>query len=87
MVVSLGKKAAVADKLGTGRTPMQCARRHQQIEQNSGVRLDWSPYEDEMLRMAVSLHGTKDWRRIAASVPTRTAQQCLYRWTRVSRFF
>lgn len=40
----------------------------------------WSSEEDKRLKVAVTLFGTKNWRKIAQFVPGRTGTQCLERW-------
>lgn len=43
----------------------------------------WTPEEDDLLREAVKLHNGKNWKKIAETVPGRTAIQCLHRWQKV----
>ena len=43
----------------------------------------WRIWEDESLRMAVTLCGGKHWKRIAELVPGRNHVQCLQRWKKV----
>jgi hypothetical protein len=40
----------------------------------------WTPEEDDMLRNAISVHGTSKWSLVASLVPGRTAMQCSTRW-------
>jgi hypothetical protein len=40
----------------------------------------WTREEDEMLRHAISVHGTSKWSLVASLVPGRTAMQCSTRW-------
>lgn len=40
----------------------------------------WTHEEDEMLRAAISVHGTSKWSLVASMVPGRTAMQCSTRW-------
>ena len=40
----------------------------------------WTAEEDEMLRTAISIHGTSKWSLVAAMVKGRTAMQCSTRW-------
>jgi hypothetical protein len=40
----------------------------------------WTPEEDEMLRTAISIHGTSKWSLVASMVKGRTAMQCSTRW-------
>lgn len=43
----------------------------------------WKPEEDEALRKAVAEHSSKNWKAIAAAVPSKTSIQCLHRWRKV----
>jgi hypothetical protein len=43
----------------------------------------WSTEEDENLRSAVQAHSGKNWKAIAAVVPSKTSIQCLHRWRKV----
>jgi hypothetical protein len=40
----------------------------------------WLEFEDTALRMAVAENGSKNWKQIAQSVPSRTNIQCYHRW-------
>lgn len=40
----------------------------------------WTPEEDDMLRTAISIHGTSKWSLVASMVKGRTAMQCSTRW-------
>ena len=40
----------------------------------------WTSEEDEMLRTAISIHGTSKWSLVASMVKGRTAMQCSTRW-------
>ncbi|CAO3672428.1 unnamed protein product [Rhizopus stolonifer] len=40
----------------------------------------WTHEEDELLKQAVSIHGSHKWSLIAAHVPSRTPMQCSTRW-------
>lgn len=44
------------------------------------VAKHWSEEEDERLLQAVNEHGSKNWRKIADFVQTRTAEQSAQRW-------
>jgi hypothetical protein len=46
----------------------------------SVIRGAWRPYEDDLLRIAVSRCGTCQWSAVAALIPGRTATQCRERW-------
>lgn len=43
----------------------------------------WKEDEDQLLRVAVKLHGEKDWKLIASEVCSRNHVQCLQRWKKV----
>lgn len=45
--------------------------------------IKWTKEEDEALRSAVELHGARNWKHIALSLPQRTEVQCLHRWQKV----
>ena len=40
----------------------------------------WTTEEDDMLRTAISIHGTSKWSLVASMVKGRTAMQCSTRW-------
>ena len=40
----------------------------------------WTQEEDDMLRTAISIHGTSKWSLVASMVKGRTAMQCSTRW-------
>ena len=40
----------------------------------------WTTGEDDMLRAAISIHGTSKWSLVASMVKGRTAMQCSTRW-------
>lgn len=40
----------------------------------------WTQEEDDRLRAAVQHHGTKNWNRVAKSMPGRNGKQCRERW-------
>ncbi|CAA0810578.1 Myb-related protein 3R-1 [Striga hermonthica] len=43
----------------------------------------WTPEEDEILRMAVQRFKAKNWKKIAELIKDRTDVQCLHRWQKV----
>jgi len=43
----------------------------------------WTEEEDDLLRKAVELNVSKNWKTIAKSVPGRNEQQCIQRWKNV----
>ena len=43
----------------------------------------WSTEEDDSLRSAVQVHSSRNWKAIAAAVPSKTSIQCLHRWRKV----
>jgi hypothetical protein len=61
-----------------------------ELENGTGVdgsinRAKWLESEDAALRNAVAVHGAKNWRIIAAEIPSRSDVQCLHRWQKVLR--
>jgi hypothetical protein len=40
----------------------------------------WTADEDSKLKVAVQMHGGKDWKAIATLVQGRTERQCCRRW-------
>ncbi|KAG0591135.1 hypothetical protein KC19_1G152700 [Ceratodon purpureus] len=75
--------AAIAEELGTQRTPAQCAIRYQRSLNASILRSNWTPEEDEQLQAAVEKFGEKDWQTVAACMEGRLGSQCMSRWTKV----
>ncbi|CAL9226100.1 unnamed protein product [Arabidopsis halleri] len=64
-----------------GRTGPQCSNRWKKSLHPSRTRKrNWSSEEDKRLKVAVTLFGTKNWRKIDQFVPGRTGTQCLERW-------
>lgn len=43
----------------------------------------WTVIEDEALRKAVDANNSRNWKKIAISLPGRTDVQCLHRWQKV----
>jgi hypothetical protein len=75
---------AVAEELGTNRTPFECLRHYQQdLNKNLTNTGDWSVEEDELLKDAVNEHG-RNWQVVASCVPNRSSTQCLNRWNKSS---
>ena len=48
------------------------------MSNNGNCGRPWTPYEDDLLRAAVVIHGdnTEKWKTIALSVPGRTNKAC-----------
>lgn len=67
-----------------GRTDQQCMGRWKRHLDPSIRRGEWSPYEDEKLRVLVTKHGLSAWSSISKSMNSRTAQQCRSRWMQLS---
>jgi hypothetical protein len=68
-----------------GRTNIQCRGRWDgslaaQISQAKVDAGQWTADEDKELRDAVGAHGTKNWKKVATLVPSRTEVQCHNRW-------
>jgi hypothetical protein len=71
-----------------GRTKRQCNKRwynalDPRIALAAGSTGTWTEDEDIMLKAAVQIHGGKNWNKISALVPGRTATQCRDRWRHV----
>ena len=63
------------------RSPMQCAKRHQQALNTKLVSVTWTPEEDMQLRDAVELCGeSKQWGKIAVLMKNKSGGQCSTRW-------
>jgi hypothetical protein len=43
----------------------------------------WTEEEDEQLKRLVTQLGAKNWKKVSLSIPTRSAVQCLHRWTKI----
>ncbi|XP_030848523.1 myb-related protein B [Strongylocentrotus purpuratus] len=46
-------------------------------------RARWTKDEDDMLRQAIEVHGTLDWKLIGSFFPNRSELQCFHRWQKV----
>lgn len=76
----------IADDLGTRRTPLQCLQRYQQALNSKLVdSSEWTRDEDNMLRKAVEIHGTKNWQNVASIILGRSAVQCGARYRKSSK--
>ncbi|OHS97919.1 Myb-like DNA-binding domain containing protein [Tritrichomonas foetus] len=51
------------------------------IHRGAYKKFKWTPIEDEMLRKAVEIHGSKNWTAVASLVHGRNPKQCRERWT------
>jgi len=79
---------AIAEKLGTGRTPFQCLKHFQQaINTKLTTMAEWTPEEERILQESVLLHGDKNWQHISSTLPGRTAKQCNFKWRKSSGVF
>jgi hypothetical protein len=97
-----GKNWCAVAALVPGRTEKQCLYRWKYVlDFNIAGLLDvldpsidranertgtWTEDEDNKLKGAVQTHGGKNWCAVAALVPGRTQEQCLYRWKYVLDF-
>ena len=55
-----------------------------QCGERKSSSLKWTEEEDRALKEIISLHGAKNWKRIALLLDTaRTDVQCLHRWNKV----
>jgi myb proto-oncogene protein len=43
-------------------------------------KTQWTSDEDKVLEVAVAVHGTQNWPKVATDVPGRTGKQCRERW-------
>jgi hypothetical protein len=43
----------------------------------------WSKEEDLQLRTAIEHYGEKNWKSVSGRVGTRTAVQCMHRWSKI----
>ena len=69
----------IAEELGGHRSVAQCLIRYQRSLNAGIVRSAWTAQEDEQLRAAVQIYGSKDWPAVAATLECRTSAQC---WNR-----
>lgn len=44
-------------------------------------KIKWEPFEDDLLRKSVEIHGCKNWTAVSTHVPKRGPKQCRERWT------
>ena len=73
----------IAEDLNTNRSPWQCFQHYQQVLNSAVVKTsEWSESEDRLLKDAVSVHGKKNWKRVAELVPGRSSYQCNLRYRR-----
>ncbi len=77
----LKKKRAKQDNI----SPPPSSRRNRplSLENDPSAAAGWLDEEDELLLSAVAQIGTKDWKKIADSVITRTANACRCRYQRL----
>jgi len=75
---------SICQNLGTQRSPMECLRRYQQALNTKMIKVrDWTAEEEDLLRAAVGVHGSKSWQSVSDKVPGRTAYQCQLKWRRI----
>jgi myb proto-oncogene protein len=80
-----GKNWIEIAALVPGRTKTQCTDRWHKyldpsVDRTSLATGKWTTDEDAKLKDAVQRHGSTNWTRIAALVPSRTKNQCSDRW-------
>jgi hypothetical protein len=63
-----------------GKTPLQLAERWEKVLDPSIVKGSWTREEDEAIVRFVEENGTKDWTKLAMSLPGRIGKQCRERW-------
>ncbi|KAF8322187.1 hypothetical protein DL93DRAFT_2163024 [Clavulina sp. PMI_390] len=78
----LGNWTAISLALYNTRTPIACHHRYTQTLVPDLKRGPWTQAEDDKLREAVRLHGSK-WSRMQEMLPGRTPAQCRERYVRV----
>jgi len=71
------------NKMSPPRRKNQIGDKVKQQSFKSFVVKKWTEEEDELLRKAVEVNVSKNWKTIAKSVPGRNEQQCIQRWKNV----
>jgi hypothetical protein len=71
-----------------GRTTTQCRNKWHhalalKVDRSIGRKGSWTAHENNTLKKAIEMYGSKDWAAIVALVPGRTKQQCYDRWRKV----
>jgi len=64
-----------------GRSEVQCLNRWQKVLKPGIIKGTWTPEEDATLTRLVSIHGPKNWSKIAEHLNGRIGKQCRERWT------
>lgn len=72
-----------AEKLGAGRTPLQCLLHFQRSINPDLLRKRWTAEEDTGLVRAVQAHGDRHWLAVSRDLDKRNAAQCMARWDKV----
>lgn len=72
----------VSDELSF-KSSTECNDRYQHLNAPARVKGHWTHEEDELLRMYVQLHGSKDWSQVRQLIPGRVPKQCRERWLNV----
>jgi hypothetical protein len=72
-----------AEKLGAGRTPLQCLLHFQRSINPDLLRKRWTAEEDTGLVRAVQAHGDRHWLAVSRDMDKRNAAQCMARWDKV----
>jgi hypothetical protein len=50
------------------------------IAPTAGRKDKWEEDEDSKLKVAIQMHGDKDWVAVSALVPGQMKNQCTHRW-------
>lgn len=77
---------AIAEELGTNRTPMQCLQYYQRNLNHRLIRSNniWTEEEEKQLKQSIEVYGSSDWSNVASDLPGRTPTQCFNRYRRSS---
>jgi hypothetical protein len=67
-------------KFFPSKTPSQLCGRWEKVLNPQLVKGSWTREEDEAIRAFVDQNGTKDWAKLASSLPGRTGKQCRERF-------
>ena len=80
--------AAIAEELGTNRTPLACLMHYQRsLNSNLINSSPWSEEEIQLLVSAVELYGESHWQHVANSVPGRMPLTCRSVWLNLKEKF
>ncbi len=80
---SLPKSKNTFKNPSTDPTRTATARSKKKLNKRRASMGKWTIAEDEALRKAVDANNSRNWKKIAVSLPGRTDVQCLHRWQKV----